>query len=98
MFSIGACAPVLNAARSQNGSAVKRHTNAATDRISCACHAWPTGSVTMAGSVTTNRLKMGAMIIDVYANRGVAQYPGIFVYVANWRLAYKAKHWRNTYT
>jgi hypothetical protein len=47
--------------------------------------------------VPKNRLTVGAMTIDVYANSGVAQYATL-VCVANWRLAYKAKHWKNTYT
>ena len=37
-------------------------------------------------------------MIDVYANNDVAQYPLTFVLVAIRRLAYKAKHWKNTYT
>src|ERR1700722_19034128 len=41
---------------------------------------------------------MGAMMIEVYANSGVAQYPRTFVQEANRRLAYNAKHWKNTYT
>ena len=73
-------APVLNTARIQSGKAVKRHTKASTDRISCVCHWCPTGSVnTAAGSVLRNKLTIGAMMIDVYANRGVLQYPGTFV-------------------
>src|ERR1700686_3883873 len=91
--------PILNTARSQNGKTVKRLINATTDRISCVCHGWATGSVTtVVSSVPKNRLTIGAMMIDVYANSGVAQYPATLVCVTNWRLAYKAKHWKNTYT
>jgi hypothetical protein len=37
-------------------------------------------------------------MIDVYANSGVILYPGAFAYDRDRLLAYRAKHWKNTYT